>query len=158
LEGILKDSTYKFADDVTTPQVENLQTQVTAALNKATILLKKAELENKLEWHKYKATHIDHLAKQPALSRSNLTIGGGRHIINATRENHGPSWRMVVELTAKTNAYGIYPGGQSGNPGSKYYDNFVDQWAAGKYYSLWMMTKGEEIDKRIKGVIRFGKS
>jgi len=31
---------------------------------------------------------------------------------------------------------GIYPGGQSGNPGSRYYDNFIDDWAAGKYYSL----------------------
>ncbi len=158
LEGILKDSAYKFADDITTPQIENLQTQVTAALKKATINLKKAELENKLEWHKYKATHIDHLAKLPALSRNNLTIGGGTHIINATKETHGPSWRMVVELTTNTNAYGIYPGGQSGNPGSKYYDNFVDQWAAGKYYPLWMMTKGEENDKRIKGVMHFAKS
>ena len=30
----------------------------------------------------------------------------------------------------------VYPGGQSGNPGSKYYDTFVDTWAAGKYYPL----------------------
>ena len=64
---------------------------------------------------------------------------------------------MIVSLTATTEAYGVYPGGQSGNPGSKYYDNFVDQWAAGKYYSLWMMAKGEEKDKRVMGVMTFSK-
>ena len=47
----------------------------------------------------------------------------------------GPSWRMIVEMTSPPTAIGIYPGGQSGNPGSKYYDNFIDQWAAGEYFS-----------------------
>ncbi|MDX1470387.1 MAG: penicillin acylase family protein [Flavobacteriaceae bacterium] len=30
----------------------------------------------------------------------------------------------------------MYPGGQSGNPGSKYYDNFIDSWAEGEYLEL----------------------
>ena len=64
---------------------------------------------------------------------------------------------MVISLTAKTEAYGIYPGGQSGNPGSKYYDNFIDQWAAGKYYSLWMMTREQVDDKRVLSKMRFNK-
>jgi penicillin amidase len=25
-------------------------------------------------------------------------------------------------------AWGVYPGGQSGNPGSPYYDNFIAPW------------------------------
>jgi penicillin amidase len=33
------------------------------------------------------------------------------------------------------------PGGQSGNPGSKYYDNFIDTWAAGKYYRIHLYKK-----------------
>ena len=61
---------------------------------------------------------------------------------------------MIVQLTANTEAYGIYPGGQSGNPGSPYYDDFVDNWVNGKYYLLWMMTKDEETDKRVKAIIR----
>ena len=65
---------------------------------------------------------------------------------------------MIVSLTKNTEAFGVYPGGQSGNPGSKYYDNFVDQWVAGKYYTLWMMTKEEQKDKRIKGVMSFSKN
>ena len=158
LEGILKDTAYKFLDNITTSQAENLADELTAAFKKTSATLKKSELDGKLDWEKYKATHIDHLAKLPALSKMNLPIGGGVHNINATKQTHGPSWRMVISLTKQTEAYGVYPGGQSGNPGSKYYDNFVDQWAAGKYYTLWMMTKGEEKDKRIKGVINFSKS
>jgi len=88
----------------------------------------------------------------------NLPIGGGTHCINAAKSNHGPSWRMIVSLTPKTEAYGVYPGGQSGNPGSRFYDNFIDKWAAGEYYPLWVMARGEERDKRVKATIRFNKS
>ena len=84
---------------------------------------------------RYKDTHIDHLTKLPAFSRLHLPIGGGEHIINATKAVHGPSWRMVVSLTPQTEAYGIYPGGQNGNPGSKFYDNGIDKWVQGEYYT-----------------------
>jgi penicillin G amidase len=33
-------------------------------------------------------------------------------------------------------AYVVYPGGQSGNPGSKYYATFLDYWVKGKYYEV----------------------
>ncbi len=157
LEGILKDSAYKFLDNINTPQKETLTDELTAALKKITPGLAKAEADGKLDWDKFKATHVDHLAKLPAFSRMNLPIGGGTHNINATKEKHGPSWRMVISLTAKTEAYGVYPGGQSGNPGSKYYDSFVDKWAAGEYYSLWMMTKEEVGDKRVLAKMSFSK-
>lgn len=157
VEGVLKDSAYKFLDDISTPQTETLADNITAAFKKAVPQLQKLEAEGKLEWEKYKATRVNHLAKLAPFSRMNLPIGGGTQCINATKADHGPSWRMVVSLTAKTEAYGVYPGGQSGNPGSKYYDSFVDQWAAGKYYSLWMMTKEETTDKRITSKITFNK-
>ena len=155
LEGILKDSAYKFLDDINTPQKETLADELTATFKKITPVLVKAEAGGKLEWEKFKATHIEHLAKLAPFSRKNLLIGGGTHNINATKEIHGPSWRMVVSLTQQTEAYGVYPGGQNGNPGSKYYDNFIDEWAAGKYYSLWMMKKGEEKDARVSWVMNF---
>ena len=31
---------------------------------------------------------------------------------------------------------GIYPGGQSGFPGSKYYDNMINDWIEGSLYDL----------------------
>ncbi|MBS1511752.1 MAG: penicillin acylase family protein [Bacteroidetes bacterium] len=157
LEGLLKDSAYKFADNINTPEKETVADDVLAAFKRSAQQLKQLELAGKLDWEKYKATHIDHLTKLEAFSRRNLPIGGGTNNINAAKENHGPSWRMVVSLTEKTEAYGVYPGGQSGNPGSKYYDNFVDQWVAGKYNLLWMMTKDETKDKRVKAVMQFTK-
>jgi penicillin amidase len=157
LEGLLKDSAYKFLDNINTPQSETLADNVTAAFKKTAVALKKAETEGKLDWDKYKGTHVDHLAKLAPFSRKQLPIGGGTHNINATKESHGPSWRMVISLTAQTEAYGVYPGGQSGNPGSKFYDSFVDQWAAGKYYALWMMTKEQLGDKRILAKMSFNK-
>ena len=157
LEGVLKDTAYKMLDDVTTPEKESLADDVTAAFNKAAVDLKIIETEGKLNWGKYKATRINHLAKLAPFSRLNLPIGGGVRNINATKAEHGPSWRMVISLTAKTEAYGVYPGGQSGNPGSKYYDSFVDEWAAGKYYPLWMMTREESADKRILSKMNFSK-
>ena len=155
LEAVLRDSAYKFLNNITTTQQETLPDVATEAFKKAAIECKEAETNGKLEWSKNKGTRVNHLAKIPAFSRLNLPIGGGTHIINAAKENHGPSWRMVVSLTAITEAYGIYPGGQSGNPGSKFYDNFVSDWAAGKYYSLWMMTREEAGDKRVRWKMTF---
>ncbi|MEP6675732.1 MAG: penicillin acylase family protein [Ferruginibacter sp.] len=158
LEGVLKDSAYKFLDNVNTPQIETLADDVTAAFKKAAIELKTSEVAGKLEWDKYKGTHITHLARVLApFNSGNLPIGGGTHTINAAKADHGPSWRMVVSLTPQTQAYGVYPGGQNGNPGSKYYNNFIDEWAAGKYYTLWMMTKAEQKDARVKWVMNFEK-
>jgi len=89
-----------------------------------------------LQWYKFKHTSILHIAQLPVFSRSNIKTGGYKNIVNATSERNGPSWRMVVEMSRPVRAYGIYPGGQSGNPGSMYYENFIDDWAAGNYYSL----------------------
>jgi penicillin amidase len=89
------------------------------------------------DWKSYKGAYVGHLLQAlPAFSRFNIPIGGDRNTVNASDVDHGPSWRMIVEMTSPPTAYGIYPGGQSGNPGSKYYDNFIDDWAAGKYHSL----------------------
>ena len=60
---------------------------------------------------------------------------------------HGPSWRMIVEMSSPPTAYVIYAGGQSGNPGSKYYDNLVDTWAAGEYREILFMQNAQKTDK-----------
>jgi penicillin amidase len=157
LEGMMKDSSYSFADNVNTPEVETIRDVVTAAFKKAVPQLTKSEKEGTLEWSKYKDSGIRHLLRLSPLSRYHLTTGGGADIINATKQFHGPSWRMVVHLTDKTEAYGIYPGGQSGNPGSRYYDNMVNDWAKGAYQPLWVMTAEEAKSKQVKHKMRFQK-
>ncbi|RED48878.1 penicillin acylase family protein [Seonamhaeicola aphaedonensis] len=88
-------------------------------------------------WAAYKQPYVGHLLQAlPAFSRFNIPIGGDRNTVNASDVNHGPSWRMIVEMSTPPKALGIYPGGQSGNPGSKFYDNFIDDWAMGNYLDL----------------------
>ncbi len=156
LEWIARDSAFRYIDDIRTPNRETIYDMVTKALQQATAALKTAEQNGKLEWTKYKDPVVYHLLKEAVMPFARkVPVGGWSNIINATTKSHGPSWRMIVHLTSTTEAYGVYPGGQSGNPGSKYYDNFIDNWAAGKYYRLWIMTANEKSDKRITGTISF---
>lgn len=113
----------------------------------ASQLIKIKKEKGDYKWANYKGTYVGHLLQPlPAFSRLNIPIGGDRNIVNATSENHGPSWRMIVEMSSPPTAIGIYPGGQSGNPGSKYYDNFIDDWAAGKYHQLNFLQSNQATD------------
>ncbi|HRN93485.1 MAG TPA: penicillin acylase family protein [Chitinophagales bacterium] len=94
----------------------------------------KIESTENLDWGKYKATKVAHLANLDAFSRLNVYNGGNLGVINATNSSHGPSWRMVVDF-GERKAHVVYPGGESGNPASKFYDNMVDTWAKGEYYT-----------------------
>ena len=97
-------------------------------------------------WENYKATSLQHMLRLDPFSVANVPIGGGRGIVNAASERHGPSWRMVVELSDPVQVWGVYPGGQSGNPGSSYYTNLVDAWAAGEHYPLTLMASPEDTE------------
>ena len=102
-------------------------------------------------WGKYKATYLGHLLQGlPAFSRFNLPIGGSGSSVNATTKNHGPSWRMIVEMSSPPKAIGIYPGGQSGNPGSVHYDDFVDIWVGGNYLDLLFMQNDTETEEIVQ--------
>ena len=127
-----------FMDIKATPEKETAKDLFHLSFTKAVKKLNDWKAKNgELNWVNYKGTYAGHLLQGlPAFSRFHIPIGGGRNIVNATSENWGPSWRMIVELTSPPTALGIYPGGQSGNPGSKYYDNFIDTWAEGKYHNL----------------------
>jgi penicillin amidase len=104
-------------------------------------------------WYKHKQTGVRHLIPgMDALSRLNIPIGGGGTIVNATTMKTGPSWRMIVELSkeGKPRAHGVYPGGQSGNPGSAHYDDLIDTWAKGELRSLLYLEKPEDVSGRLR--------
>lgn len=158
MEILKRDSLLKYADNINTPQVETLPDVVTMALKKAAVELTKKEAEGKLEWSKFKNPTVYHLIKDlKGFARTGLNVGGNGNIVNAVTHSHGPSWRMIVHMTTPTEAYGVYPGGQSGNPGSKFYDNYVDKWVAGDYNKLWFMRDGDRTDKNIKWVMKCSK-
>lgn len=157
VEMLKTDSTSKFYDIVATPQKETRRDIVLQSFKVIAESIRKKEFvevhepygpdvphklsstEN-LDWGKYKATKIEHLARIDAFSSLNVYNGGNLGVINATNSTNGPSWRMVVDFNERK-AYTVYPGGQSGNPASRFYDNMVDTWAKGEYYIAAFFTE-----------------
>jgi penicillin amidase len=159
VEALLRDTAFTYIDDQNTAQKETLKDAVTISFRKAADALEQLSGSKHVDWGEYKNTTIYHLLGQELLpfARTGLPIGGGTHIVNATQHNHGPSWKMVVELANPIQAWVVYPGGQSGNPGSIHYDDYVNDYANGKYYKAWFMSPDEKEDKRVHSVMTFKK-
>jgi penicillin G amidase len=89
-----------------------------------------------MKWSNLKGTLVEHLLRLEPLSNY-VYNGGNRESVNATTKRTGPSWRMIVSLEkGGVKAWGVYPGGQSGNPGSKLYDNLIPAWETANPYPL----------------------
>lgn len=119
-----------------TPVKEDATDVVTLAFKNAVTALDSLSREKKHTWGVFKNTTIQHIARIDAFSATDLNLGGHKSALNAISETNGPSWRFIVELGPEINAYGIYPGGQSGNPGSSHYRNLIETWQSGQYRSL----------------------
>lgn len=97
----------------------------------------KTEKGKEPRWADFKDTFIGHLLQGIPAFSYHVEHGGNREIINASSRINGPSWRMVVSLEkTKVKAWGVYPGGQSGNPGSPFYNNLLTPWSKGEYFSF----------------------
>lgn len=129
----------------TTDSVENIYAIVTDAFRKACKNLGKvSDIKN---WRNTKSSNVMHLARISPFSQLNLDNGGDGSALNAMTPTNGPSWRMIVQLGGK--AYGIYPGGQSGNVGSSFYDSMLEKWTAGQYYELLYMKTADDFADKI---------
>ncbi len=140
-------SNHDFFDLQSSAETEDAAAIARLAFNEAAKKLEAFKKSGKsLDWASYKGTQVGHLLQAlPAFSRFNIPIGGNKSIVNATSKTHGPSWRMIVELDSETKALGVYPGGQSGNPGSRYYDSMIDTWAAGDYFELLYLPNSQAV-------------
>jgi penicillin amidase len=141
IELILKDPNSKWFDNVLTSKKETLTDLVNESFKYTCDSLEKkfGTIGKNWEWAKVKQTHIPHLANIPGLGSKTLMMGGAKSTINALAEKNGPSWRMVVELGKNPKGHGVFPGGQSGNPGSPFYDNMIGTWSRGELYDLYFM-------------------
>ena len=150
----------KYYDIVSTEKTENLSDIINLSfeLMKDSIDNWKKSNSNDIAWKNYKNTTIRHLLRINDFSVSNINIGGNRNILNAASKYHGPSWRMIVELDPKgTKAWGIYPGGQSGNPGNINYSSMIKDWAVGKYHKLLFNNFSEKIEDQMLYTKKFKK-
>lgn len=149
MQMLLTDSTSKYYDDRHTPQVETMRDMIRKSFEQTCDSLDKLKATVGLEWYMVKNTGVRHLARLPAFSYEYLKIGGWGNTINAAKGNHGPSWRMIVEMGKDSvRALGVYPGGQSGNPGSKHYADFLDKWVDGKYNRLLFLQNADRQDNK----------
>jgi len=142
---------YTFRFLVNNPEHALIDDQRTEVVENADMLIKQSFSEmvsrfnttfaDQHSWQYYNASSIKHLLDLDAFGKFDLPIGGSENSINANLGNHGPSWRMIVRLNNEgVKAYGVYPGGQSGNPGHPHYDNLVDEWHDGEYFELYFYT------------------
>jgi penicillin amidase len=156
LERLMRDTAFPFADQLNTTTIESVYDAFISGFRKGLSDYEKWNATNRGKaWSDYQTTYVGHLLKLAPFSLNNLKSGGGRNCLNAVQSDHGPSWRMVVSLTPDMDAYGIYPGGQSGNPGSPHYDDGIETWVQGRYYQLWMMKLEQTKDKRIQRSMKF---
>ena len=136
----------EFIDKQGTAQTESLPFITMQAFRRAVAnaeAWKKANPAKDLRWADFKNTTILHLSQQAAFSANGVECGGGEDIVNYSTSKKGASWRMVVSPGTEDVYYGVYPGGQSGNPGSKHYTEFIDSWAKGEYFRLLYLKPGE---------------
>jgi penicillin amidase len=136
LLGLLADSSSAWWDRVGTTEVERRDDKLAAALVSGL-----ASAEEDLGppgsdgwlWERAHHANIYHLLRLSALSALQLPVQGGPSTLSPSpgRGTHGASWRMVVELGPEVRAWGIYPGGQSGNPASPQYLDRLPGWLAG---------------------------
>ena len=131
-------------DRQATPGKETARDIADSAFREAWKLYSSMKSKGSVRWADNNAVNILHPTNIAALSRTGMPSAGYPEAVNAMSSGWGPSWRMVVELGDRPNAYGIYPGGQTGNVGSRRYDEFVNDWNKGHYYHLqFFMTRAE---------------
>jgi penicillin amidase len=105
------------------------------------------------EWGQVKNTAINHLANLPGFGTGKIIAGGTSSVIDAINGPAGPSWRMVVQMGPKVQGYGILPGGESGNPGSLYYNDMLKTWGAGELKPLLFLQSPTEQSNRIQSTL-----
>ena len=148
IELLEQDTSNVFFDKRNTPQRETARDIVNESFRAMQSYFRQNP-DKRTAWGPYRGFALKHLAQIDAFSRLDLVVGGNKSTPNAISKTNGPSWRMIVDLGDRVKGMGVYPGGQSGNPGSRFYDNMVNTWAKGDYYDLLFMTSPEEAPERI---------
>jgi len=152
---LLTEPNSKWFDDIDTPVKENAADIVNRAFNSTidVMVQKHGEPGEKWQWGHIKETFIDHLANLQGFGTGDFSAGGTGGVIDALRNNNGPSWRMVVQMGPTVKGYGVFPGGESGNPGSFYYRDMFQTWKDGKLNELLFLKSADESSDRIKSTL-----
>ncbi len=152
VEMLLNEPKAKWYDNVNTSKKETREDLILSSYKYSVDSLEKrfGPMNKDWQWGNVKHTHIPHLAKVAGFGSGFINNGGSKTSVNAMSESNGPSWRMIVALGKNMKAYGVYPGGESGNPGSFYYDDMIGTWGNGKLNELlYLKSKSDNSDRII---------
>ena len=93
-------------------------------------------------WGRLHSRQFPSLTQAAALGYGPRAAGGDSWTVDAADgypvSRQGPSWRMIVWWpgAGPPSAEGIYPGGQSENPVSPWYEDQVADWWDGRYLPM----------------------
>ena len=93
-------------------------------------------------WGRLHSRQFPSLTQADALGYGPRAAGGDPFTVDAADgglvATQGPSWRMIAAWTSPGSgtAQGIYPGGQSENPASPWYEDQVADWWNGRYLPM----------------------
>lgn len=159
VEMLLNEPNARWYDNINTRQRENkkdiIQLSFIATVDSLTE--KFGPISDQWKWGNVKHSYVPHLAKIAGFNSKFLNNGGSKTSVNAMNETNGPSWRMVVALGKNVKGYGVFPGGESGNPGSFYYDDMINTWTEGKLNELLFLKSKNEKSPRIIQAWELGK-
>ncbi|MGB8190612.1 MAG: penicillin acylase family protein [Chitinophagaceae bacterium] len=152
---LLQESNARWFDDTRTPQQENCKELINKSFVRTidSLTAKLGNIGDGWKWGQSRRCRISHLAGIQAFSLDPFETGGSAATVNAMSDGFGPSWRMVVQLGPQVKGYGIFPGGQSGNPGSIYYDNLFGKWKEGQLNELVFLQSKDESNPSVQSTI-----
>ena len=136
----------EWIDDKRTDQRESLDDLIRVAFVKAVMSVSASQGEDPSSWTWVDAqnANINHLLNLAPLNQTRVEAGGCAECVNAFRNGNGPSWKMVVSLEDDVKAWGVYPGGQSGNPLSPYFKNNITMWASDQLHELLYLKSAQD--------------
>jgi penicillin amidase len=146
-----------FYDIRQTPNKETLRDLINMTFKSAVKKTEewKSQHADQFQWTYFKDTYVEHLLRLEPFSFHALN-GGNSSILNASSHRWGPSWRMIVSLEKSgIKAWGVYPGGQSGNPGSKFYGNMMKAWEQSRPYALKFTSTSEALKTSAYFTVQF---
>ena len=93
-------------------------------------------------WGRLHVRQFPSVTQADALGYGPRASGSDAWTVNAADgglvSHQGPSWRMIVAWTGRGTASGegVYPGGQSENPASPWYEDQMEDWWDGRYLAM----------------------